>query len=173
MRGRRVDLIMGPFTTDTDDDLDVTVLYRDRLHVVSGRTSSWANRRKIALGDLVNERWVLPPPIHPIGSLVVNAFRHSGLQPPRSVVTVTSARFTSSLIAGGQFLGVLPSAALRDPHAPVKILPVELPMTAWPVSVATLKNRTLGPVARLFLDCARDLVKPLAMVGARRRILPN
>ena len=172
LRGRRVDLIVGPFTPDADDDLAVTVFHRDRLHVVSGRKSPWAHRRKIALGDLVNERWVLPPPTHPIGALVVNAFRHSGLQPPQCVVTVTSARFTAGLIAGGQFLGVLASAGLNDPHAPVKMLPVELPMTAWPVSVATLKNRTLGPAAKLFLDCAGQLVKPLSKAGARSRMMP-
>jgi DNA-binding transcriptional LysR family regulator len=173
LRGRRVDLIVGPFTPGADDDLAVTVLHHDRLYVVSGRTSPWAKRRKIALGDLANERWVLPPPTHPVGALVVNAFRHSGLQPPQCVVTVTSARFTGSLVAGGQFLGVLASAGLNDPYAPVKTLPVELPVMAWPVGIATLKNRTLGPAAKLFLDCAGQLVKPLAKAGVRSRAMPT
>ena len=47
---------------DAGDDLDVKVLHRDRLHVVSGPSNPWADRRKVALGDLVNDRWVLPPP---------------------------------------------------------------------------------------------------------------
>ena len=85
LRGRRVDLIVGPFTADAGDDLDVKVLHRDRLHVVSGPSNPWADRRKVALGDLVNDRWVLPPPSHPIGAMVANAFRQGGLQPPRNV----------------------------------------------------------------------------------------
>ena len=110
LRGRRVDLIVGPFTPDDDADLDVTVLHWDRLNVVSGPSNPWVSRRKVALSDLVNERWVLPSPSHPIGAMVVNAFRRGGLQPPRNVVIVTSAQFTSRLIADGQFLGVLASA---------------------------------------------------------------
>ena len=41
-------------------------------------------------------------------------------------------------------------------------------MTAWPVSVATLKNNApRDRAAKLFLDCARDLVKPFK-VGAEQ-----
>jgi DNA-binding transcriptional LysR family regulator len=172
LRGRRVDLILGPFTPDADNvDLDITVLHRDRLHVVSGPSNPWVNRRKVALSDLVNDRWVLPPPSHPIGAMVVNAFRQGGLQPPRNVVTVTSAQFTTRLIADGQFLAVLASAGLNDPYYPLKTVRIELPTTTWPISIATLKDRTLGPVTELFIDCALELVKPLAKTGARRRIL--
>ena len=31
----------------------------------------------------------------------------------------------------------------------------------------TLKNRTLTPVVKLFIDCAREVVKPLASRGSR------
>jgi DNA-binding transcriptional LysR family regulator len=43
----------------------------------------------------------------------------------------------------------------------LKIVPVELPVQPWPVGIVTLKNRTLSPVAQLFLDCARKASKPL------------
>ena len=41
-----------------------------------------------------------------------------------------------------------------------------------PIGIITLKNRTLTPVAQLFLECAREAAKPLAAgksVSARRR----
>jgi hypothetical protein len=41
-------------------------------------------------------------------------------------------------------------------------LPVELPMARRPNGIVTLKNRTLSPVAQLFIDCAREVAKPLA-----------
>ena len=44
----------------------------------------------------------------------------------------------------------------------LKVLPVALPIEPWPVGVMTLKNRTLAPVVKLFIDCAREVVKPLA-----------
>jgi hypothetical protein len=40
-------------------------------------------------------------------------------------------------------------------------LPVELPLVRVPVGIVTLKNRTLGPVARLFIEHAREVAKPL------------
>lgn len=163
LRGRRVDLIIGPITKGVSNDLDVTVLYRDRLQIVAGKTNPWTRRRKIALGDLVDERWVLPAQDHQIYQFVIDAFQRAGLRPPQSVVTVTSAPFTSRLIAGGQFLGVLAAGTFRlnDSHSPLKILPVELPVHAWPVSAVTLKNRAINPVAQLFVDCAQELAKPL------------
>jgi DNA-binding transcriptional LysR family regulator len=42
-----------------------------------------------------------------------------------------------------------------------KALPVDFPVKPRPVAVITLKNRTLNPVVRLFMDCAREVVKPL------------
>jgi DNA-binding transcriptional LysR family regulator len=171
LRGRRVDLIVGPFTPDSgNDDLEVIVLHRDRLHVVAGPSNPWVSRRKVALSDLVNDRWALPPPSHPIGAMIVNAFRQGGLQPPRNVVTVTSAQFTTRLIADGKFLGVLASPWLNDPYYPLKTVRAELPTTTWPISIATLKDRTLGPATKLFIDCALEVVKPLAKTSARRSV---
>jgi hypothetical protein len=44
---------------------------------------------------------------------------------------------------------------------PLKVLPVKLPVPPWPVGVMTLKNRTISPLAQLFLDCAHEVAKPL------------
>jgi hypothetical protein len=39
---------------------------------------------------------------------------------------------------------------------------IELPTARVPIAVVTLKTRTLSPVAQLFIDCAREVAKPLA-----------
>src|SRR6266446_1356695 len=63
LRGRRIELaLMRTATSKLGQDLNETLLYNDRLHVVAGIRSPWASRRKITLADLVNERWCLPPP---------------------------------------------------------------------------------------------------------------
>jgi hypothetical protein len=41
-------------------------------------------------------------------------------------------------------------------------LPVELPIARLPNGIVTLKNRTISPVAQLFIDGAREVAKPLA-----------
>jgi DNA-binding transcriptional LysR family regulator len=47
-------------------------------------------------------------------------------------------------------------------------LPVELPIHPRPVAIVTLRNRTLSPVAQLFIDCARKLTKPVARTFKRK-----
>jgi DNA-binding transcriptional LysR family regulator len=44
----------------------------------------------------------------------------------------------------------------------IKILPVELPIDRVPIGIVTLKNRTLSPTAKLFIEHAREVAKPLA-----------
>jgi hypothetical protein len=41
-------------------------------------------------------------------------------------------------------------------------LPIELPMTQRSVGIITLKKRTLSPLAQLFIECAREVAKPLS-----------
>ena len=165
LHGRSVEVaIMRTATPDRDEALEAKILYFDRLWVVAGTKNPWARRRKIELADLINERWCLPPPDHPVGSLVIEAFRRSGLEPPQRSVTVASAQCTSNLVAKGQFLGVHGSMFLHfnPPSVRLKVLPVELSIPISSTSVVTLKDRTLSPVAQLFIDCAREVIKPLA-----------
>ncbi|MFL6821020.1 MAG: LysR substrate-binding domain-containing protein, partial [Xanthobacteraceae bacterium] len=67
------------------------------------------------------------------------------------------------LLATGRFLSIVPASVFRFPasHPGLKRLPIELPTTRRSIAIITLKNRTLNPVAQIFIDCARKLVKPL------------
>jgi DNA-binding transcriptional LysR family regulator len=167
LRGRKVEVaIMRIARAELDEEFEATTLYNDRLWVVAGRQNDWSRRRKVALSDLVDQRWCLPPADHPVGALVINAFRRNGLEPPRRTVTVGSAQCTSNLVAKGEFLGVLGSMFLRfnPPSVRLKVL-AELPIQATSSSIVTLKDRTLSPVAQLFIDCAREVTKPIAQGG--------
>ena len=55
---------------------------------------------------------------------------------------------------------VSPRSVLRinRDRFPVRILPIDLCADPWPVAVVTLKNRTLSPVVKLFVDHLRDFV---------------
>src|SRR5258708_6069110 len=166
LRGRRVELVIG--THDIEEDLEATILFHDRLCVVAGVSSRWAGRRKITPADLVNERWCLPPSDHPARSALIYGFRRCGLEPPQSIVTIASAQFTSNLVAKGQFLGVQSTGLLgfSPPSVPLKVLAVDLQMPAWsPISIITLKNSTLSPVAQLFIDSALEVTKSMRKIN--------
>jgi hypothetical protein len=50
----------------------------------------------------------------------------------------------------------------------MEILPVGSSIPPLPIGIMTLKNRTISLVARLFIDCARELPKPMAGRGQWR-----
>ncbi|WP_342722954.1 LysR family transcriptional regulator [Bradyrhizobium sp. B097] len=162
---RKVDLLIvrsiGP---NTDKRLDFEFLFEDRYVVAAGAGNPWARRRKIEISDLAAERWVLPPPESVIGSVIMEAFRASGLDYPRATVVTDSPHMRVSLLETGRFITVFPASALRflATGSALKALPVELPMARRPNGIVTLKDRALSPVSQLFIDSARELAKPLA-----------
>ena len=162
---RNVDLLIvrsaGPMA---DERLDFEFLFDDSYVVVAGAQSRWARRRRIEITELADELWVLPPLESVIGSILTQAFRASGLDYPRVTVVTDSPHMRISLLATGRFVTVFPASALRflTRRSELKVLPVELPMARRPNGIVTLKNRALSPVARLFIDCAREVAKPLA-----------
>src|SRR5262249_10881485 len=156
-------LIARRFGSVPDERVDFEFLFDDVCVVVAGAQSPWAPRRKIALAELVNEPWVLPPLGTGIISIALEAFRAVGLDYPRTTLFTDSAQVRMSLLATGRFLTIFAHSALRFPakRSELTVLPVELPPTRFPTGIVTLKNRTLSPVARLFMDTAREVANPL------------
>jgi DNA-binding transcriptional LysR family regulator len=126
--------------------------------------SPWVRRRKIELAELMHELWVLPPPDNVVGSVVMKAFRARGLDYPHTTVFSDSPDVRMALLGTGRFLSIFPASALRFPAGKPEIrgLPVELSHANVAVGIVTLKNRMPGAVARLFIEHARELAKPMA-----------
>ena len=147
-----------------DERLDFEFLFDESFVVAVSAQNPLVRRRRIHLADLANEPWVLPPPESVIGSIVTDAFRASGLDYPRAIVVTDSPQVRVNLLATGRFVTIFPASALRFPtrRSELKVLPVELPMASVRNGIVTLKNRTLSPVAQLFIDHAREVAKLLA-----------
>jgi DNA-binding transcriptional LysR family regulator len=162
LRQRSVDLVLGLTATVLEqEDLHADVLFQEQLAIVAGTNSRWAQRRKISLAELVTARWVLTPQTELPGSIIRDAFRASGVEPPLPAVSAFSIHLRNRLLATGDYLSVVPQSVLRILGTAVsfKALPVKLPIPPRPVAIVTLKKRTLSPVAKLFIDCARDVTK--------------
>jgi DNA-binding transcriptional LysR family regulator len=164
LRERNVDLVVGRVGRPHEEDIDTKVLFNDRVVIVAGLENPWSRRRKVGLSELADEPWAMPPADTPVGGVVAELFRARGLKfPPRGMARGSVHR-ACSLVASGTFLGFLAVSVLRfgTNLPPLKILPVKLSMPPLPVGVMTLKNRTISPVARLFIDHVRELARPLA-----------
>jgi DNA-binding transcriptional LysR family regulator len=160
---RRIELALVPLLrASAGEDLETTILFHDHLRVVVGAKSRFAHRRRVTLAELVGEPWCLAS--SSVGSLMADAFRASGLEMPRIAVTTTTAHLLSQLLESGRFVGHFGDGLLHfyaDRFALEK-LPIELPIPPFGVAIIVVKNRTISPVAQLFIDCAQEVARPLA-----------
>ena len=161
VRDRQVDLLLGGVTKlFTEDDLEAEVLYDDRPFIVTGSNNQWARRPKIELEELLEEPWLLPGE----GFFLTQAFQSLGLAVPKFGVTSYSVYQRILLLTTGRFIGILSGSVMRfsvAEHHRLSILPVDVSHCIWPITIVTLKNRTIRPVVQIFIDCIRDVARPL------------
>jgi DNA-binding transcriptional LysR family regulator len=81
-----------------------------------------------------------------------------------SAVTNSTLPVRAALLATGNFLSMVPRIVMQFPPKKrlLSVLPVDLPQTAKPLVLMTLKNRTLNPAAELFIDQLRNIAKRAA-----------
>jgi DNA-binding transcriptional LysR family regulator len=162
---RNLDLLIlrkiGPFA---EDRFSFEILYDNPYFVAAGAKNSWAQRRRVELAELIHELWVLPPGGTRFGELVRDIFRAKGLPCPRAAVIGQGLEMVVNLLGTGRYLAIQPESVLTFPmkHPFIRRLPVVLPIVSGPIGVLTLKHRVLSPAAQMFIDCAREIAKPLA-----------
>ena len=167
---RKYDLILGrgwlPQDGDqTGDSLNVEFLFDDPLVIAAGSRSKWAARRgKIDLAELVNEPWIMQGPQTWNYRHLAEACRARGLAMPSASLVTVSISVITHFLADGQFVTAMPQSVAYC--SSLKVLPVDLPVRPWPVNIVTLKNRTLSPVVARFIECARDVTRPMREGGA-------
>jgi len=163
LRNRNFDLIIGRLPAQPlDADLVSERLFDEPVSIVVGKDSPLARRRKLSISDLLDEPWVLPQPGTQVGSLVDEVFGASVGRPIAPVIC-SSIEMYWGLLATGRFIAAMPRWLLS--FAPQRNTVAELPIKAMtridPVGIVTLRNRTLSPAARLFIDKTREVIEPL------------
>jgi DNA-binding transcriptional LysR family regulator len=165
LRERKVELLIGrlpePFV---DEDFVFEPLIQEPFVAVAGLNSEWGRRRRIELADLMQESWVIPPYDSVPGRIISEIFVASGMKPPRPAIATLSVQLASALVATGKFVGILPNSVARysSQRVGLKIMPVKMPATEYAIAILTLKNRTPGPLAKLFIDHARAVARSLS-----------
>jgi DNA-binding transcriptional LysR family regulator len=165
LRERKVEFAIARMLSQAPEpDMDAETLFYEQVYIAAGPGNKWVGRGKIELADLVGEPWMLAPLEIAEGSPVVELFRARGLSVPQAKVLGLSLPLRNGLLATGRFLTIVPGSVLRfgAERTLLKTLPVELPSWRLPVAIITLKNRTLSPVAQLFIETARVVAKSLA-----------
>jgi DNA-binding transcriptional LysR family regulator len=154
-------LLRDPAQGRLRDQLKTEVLFSDRFILVVGEKSKWARRRKLQLADLVNEPWIMPPLDALDAYFSTEGFTSAGI--PNVVITTLSHHVRMNLVSSGRFITAFPRSMLQvagKRHA-LRKLPIELTVPPYPVAIMTLRNRTLSPAVRLFVERARKVAKSL------------
>jgi DNA-binding transcriptional LysR family regulator len=161
LAARDVDFLISRTSDPLGAEYSADILFHDPSVVVTGANNPLCRRHKIALAELMNERWALGPLDSFSGLIQAEIFRASGLPMPRLTVTTVSVNLRTELLATGRFLTVFPSFSLRLPrrHPSLRALRVKLPSPQIPIAIVTLKDRTQNPSAKLFIDQVREITK--------------
>jgi DNA-binding transcriptional LysR family regulator len=167
VESRDVDLAITRIVAPIEDHMHVETFRESARFVMAATGNPWSRRRRVGLADLMNEPWTLPAPDSLPGWLAANDFRAAGLNVPHTTVVTYTDLARVALVAKGRFFTIAGKWAIGFAGGPkaIKVLPIELTKAHGSVGIVTLKNRTLTPVAQLFIDCAREV----AMAPARGR----
>jgi DNA-binding transcriptional LysR family regulator len=170
LRERAYDLVIGGHHPQAPgdhslDDLDMHYIVEDQMIIAAGPHSRWASRRKVDLAEIVDEPWMLPPPVSANYNRIADACRQRGLTVPTPRFVGFSMYIVNRFVGNGPFLAVYPRTVAL--YLGLKVLPVELPERPWRIAIGTLKNRTLSPVVERFIACAHEVTKSPA-----RRLIP-
>jgi len=171
---RKVDLVLAPLLRDPAqgrlrDQLNAEVLFNDCFTLVVGEKSKWARRRRLQLADVINEPWIMPPLEALDAYFSTEGFTSAGI--PNCVITTLSHHVRVNLASSGRFITALPRSVLKvlGKRHSLRELPIKLPVPSYPVAIMTLRNRTVSPAVRLFVERARQVAKSLADQPRLRR----
>ena len=175
LREREHDLILARIARPLvdEEELDVEILFQDRLIIAADMRSEWSRRRKIDPAELIDASWILTAPHTSVYLSVAEAFRERGLAMPKISLMALSGHLRMSLLSRGPFVTALPSSLLRFNAAKfgLKVLPVDLQIHGYPVAIVTLKNRVLSPLAGLFIEHVREVAKSMTKLLQGRKVV--
>ncbi|UPK39839.1 LysR family transcriptional regulator [Bradyrhizobium sp. 186] len=166
LRERRIDLLITRAPA-RQDDFNSEVLFDEPLVFVVGAHSDLARKRRTALKDIMEANWVLPPYDSPPGALVAAVFRANNISPPKPLIKTIAVQLTVSLIASGEFVGILPTsvAALSAHQSALKVLPLKSSGPLISAEIVFLRNRTLSPAVESFIKCTREVARSLVNIS--------
>jgi DNA-binding transcriptional LysR family regulator len=118
----------------------------------------------VEVAELLEQQWVLPGESI-LRSALEEALEAKGFALPKISVKSYSVHQRIGLLETGRFVSADSRSVLRynDAASSIILLPVDLPIRFWPVGIVTLKGRMINPVVQTFIDCLRDVSKPLAI----------
>ncbi|MBK6466320.1 MAG: LysR substrate-binding domain-containing protein [Paracoccaceae bacterium] len=159
LRSGELDLVVGRLPAlSSGQGIAEEVLCDDYAQIVVRSGHPLLARPALALGDLLDWRWILPREETSLRRQIEEAFRLQGLPPPSYGVESVSVLANRALILRSDYLAVWPVQLARAEaeRGLVEILPIALPTTARPIGISTRREGRLSPAAALLIAALRQ-----------------
>jgi DNA-binding transcriptional LysR family regulator len=157
----QLDIIVGPskFVDRGNSDLNLEVLFDDRIVVVGRADHPLLERENLTPNDLQNVTWVSHSEKSLLLSDMEDALAQLGVRKPRVAFQSESAGAVLELLKDTDFLSVLPQYALMpDGSDGLAIAKIRLPEKPHRISAITLGNRPENKLTFDFKAHLRDQV---------------
>jgi len=159
-------------------ELTFEALAGETHRVIARAAHPFARRRRLDVGDLVDQAGILPPAGSHLRDRLDPMFVRRGLGPLRNVVETASIPVITSLLQGTDMVAVLQEAAVATycTAGILTILPLDLGFRMEPFGVVTRRDHPMSPSAEAMLATLREVAarmypntKVAAPGGARAR----
>ncbi len=160
----KLDLVIGRTPISGDPAPYVyESLGEEPLALVVGPAHPPFTKKRAALADFADYRWVTYPNSLPMQAFIAREMELAGVTLPASAITTASTFVTVSLLqCGADLAAVLPLsvATLFAAHRMVQIVPVHWQTQPRTFGIVTRKGASLGPLATRFVQMCRQEALP-------------
>jgi len=163
LRAGELDLVYNVYSQSIEGVASEN-LHHDMWVVCAARNHHLAKRRRLALDDLVGERWALSASNLTPSKMLCGAFLERGLPTPRIAVIARSLPMRLRLWATSDLLGFMGRHAIREYASlyPVVELPVKDLQLQRQFAVLYRTDGYLSPVGKRFVDLSKRIAKEIA-----------
>jgi LysR family hydrogen peroxide-inducible transcriptional activator len=129
-----------------DDRFEVAELFREDLLLALPPGHALTRRRKISLGDLDGESFILMKEGHCLGDQVLNFCEKRDFHPQVSCRS-TQIETIQALVKAGMGISLIPKMAARSSRSAPVYLAMQKPKPQRTIVAIWLRQRSLGPAA--------------------------
>ncbi len=130
-----------------DDRFDVAELFREDLLLALPPGHALTKRKKISLGDLDGESFILMKEGHCLGDQVLNFCEKRDFH-PRVSCRSTQIETIQALVKAGMGISLIPEMAVRSPESGAPVyLAMQKPKPQRTIAAIWLRQRSPGPAA--------------------------
>jgi DNA-binding transcriptional LysR family regulator len=153
-----IDLVISRLgIADDQPDIRAVKAYDVGDIIIARNDHPYAGRDDVALADLIEFPWILPPPNNPFRKYLEGLFYHEGLPLPSNVFEIASMFAARELLVeSDEIVCTLPSMSLRDDLEKGSLIQLNVPIPLNPPPVGVLHKR--DPLMERYCD---ELVRAL------------